>query len=95
MAGRIQCLARREGTSLNQTALKLLRKGVDLEEASEGKDTVGSSVGHLVGAWTQAERDEFDAALEEFEMLDASDRYGDLPSPRSRIRADYRQGYCR
>lgn len=74
LAGRIQCLTRRETTSLNQTALKLLRKGVGLKEASEGTDTVGSSVGNLIGAWTQAERGEFDAALEEFEMLDASDR---------------------
>ena len=59
LAGRIQCLARREGTSLNQTALKLRRKGVGLEEASEDTDTVGSSLDHLIGAWTQAERDEF------------------------------------
>ena len=69
LADRIQRLARREGTSLNQTVLKLLRKGVELEEASEGTDTVGSSLDHLMGAWTQAEADEFDAALEEFEMV--------------------------
>lgn len=59
---------------MNQTALRLLRKGAGLDEASEGTDSVGFSVGHLIAAWTQAERDKFDAALEEFEILDASDR---------------------
>ena len=71
LADRIRRLAKREGTSLNQTALKLLRKGVELEEASEGADTVGSSLDHLVGVWTRAEAEEFNAALEEFEMVDA------------------------
>ena len=74
LADRIKGLARREGTSLNQTALKLLRKGIGLEEASEGTDTVGSSLDHLIGTWTQAEADELDAALEVFEMGYASDR---------------------
>lgn len=74
LAGRIQCLARREGTSLSQNALKLHRKGVGLEEASEGTDTVRSSLDHLIGGWTQAERDEFDAALKAFEMVDVTVR---------------------
>lgn len=71
LADRIQGLARLEGNSLNQTVLKLLRKGVELEEASEGVNAVGSSLDHLIEKWTQAEADEFDAALEEFEIVDA------------------------
>ena len=71
LADRIKGLARREGTSLNQTALKLLRKGIGLEEASEGTDTVGSSLDHLIGTWTQAEAGELDLALEDFEVVDA------------------------
>lgn len=71
LADRVQRLARRERTSLNQAVLKLLRKGVELEEASEGANTLGSSLDHLIGAWTRGEADEFDAALKEFEMVDA------------------------
>jgi len=52
MADRIQRLARREGTSLNQTMLKLRHKGVDLEEALEGANTVESSLDHLIETWT-------------------------------------------
>lgn len=71
LADRIKDLARCEGTSLNQAALKLLRKGIGLEEASEGTDTVGSSLDHLIGTWTQAESEELDSALEDFEMVGA------------------------
>ncbi len=74
LTDRIKGLARRERNSLNQTVLKLLRKGVELEEASDVGNTVGSSLDHIIGAWTRGEADEFDAALEEFEMFDASDR---------------------
>lgn len=71
---RIKGLTRLEGTSLNQTVLKLLRKGVELENASEGANAVGSSLDHLIGAWTRGDADKFDAALEDFEMFDASVR---------------------
>ena len=71
LTNRKKGLARLEGISLNQTVLKLLRKGVELEEASEGANAVGSSLDHLIGVWTQAEADELDAALEDFEMVDA------------------------
>ena len=72
LADRIQSLARREGTSLNQTVLMLLRKGAGIEEASEGADRVGSSLDHLIGTWTQAEAEELDSALDDFEMVDAA-----------------------
>ena len=44
LTDRIIGLARLEGTSLNQTVLKLLRNGVELEEALEGANAVGSSL---------------------------------------------------
>lgn len=72
LAERIQRLAMREGKSLNQTVLKLLRKGAGLGERPGDADTVGSSMDHLIGTWTQAEADEMDAALEEFEKIDGS-----------------------
>lgn len=70
LARRIRLLAQRDGTSRNQTALKLLRKGAGLSEGSGGGDTVGSSLDHLIGRWSREEADEMEAAIEEFEVID-------------------------
>ena len=70
LAERIQRLAKRDGTSLNQAALKLLRKGAGLADPGQGRDTVGSSLDHLIGKWSEDEASELDAALEEFEVID-------------------------
>ena len=72
LAERIQRLAKREGTSLNQAALKLLRKGAGLADPAQKADTVGSSLDHLIGRWSDDEAAELDAALEEFETIDES-----------------------
>ncbi len=66
----LRCLAKREGISLNQAALKLMRKGAGLADGAERTDTIGSSLDHLMGTWTATEADEFDCALEEFETID-------------------------
>ena len=66
----IRRLAHRDGTSLNQAALKLLRKGAGLADPAKGPDTVGSSLDHLIGAWSRDEAAELDAALQEFEVID-------------------------
>lgn len=63
-------LARREGISLNQAALRLLRKGAGLADGSDGAETVGSSLDHLIGSWTTPEADAIDSALEDFETID-------------------------
>ena len=70
LAERIQRLAKRDGTSLNQAALKLLRKGAGLADPGQGPDTVGSSLDHLIGTWSEDEAAELDAALEELEVID-------------------------
>ena len=72
LADRMQQLAKGEGISLNQAALKLLRKGAGLTNGTGGADTVGSSLDHLIGTWTAAEADEMDSALKEFEVIDES-----------------------
>ena len=72
LADRIRRLAKRGGTSLNQAALKLLRKGAGLADPGQGPDTVGSSLDHLIGSWNDDEADELDAALEEFEVIDGA-----------------------
>ena len=70
LAERIQRLAKRDGTSLNQAALKLLRKGAGLADSGQRADTVGSSLDHLIGTWSDDEAAELDAALEEFKTID-------------------------
>ena len=64
LAERIQRLAKRDGTSLNQAAVKLLRKGAGLADPAQGPDTVGSSLDRLIGSWSDDEAAELDAALE-------------------------------
>ena len=70
LAERIQRLAKRDGTSLNQAALKLLRKGAGLADPAQKVDTVGASLDRLIGSWSDDEAAELDAALEEFEVID-------------------------
>ena len=70
LAERIQRLAKRDGTSLNQAALKLLRKGAGLADPAQKVDTVGASLDLLIGSWSDDEAAELDAALEEFEVID-------------------------
>ena len=70
LAERIRRLAKRDGTSLNQAALKLLRKGAGLADPAQKADTVGTSLDHLIGSWSDEEAAELDAALEAFEVVD-------------------------
>ena len=72
LAETIRRVAERDRTSLNKAALKLLRKGAGLTENRNQADTVGSSLDHLIGSWSRAEADEFDASLQEFEKIDES-----------------------
>ena len=65
-------LAKSEGISLNEAALKLLRSGAASAEVREHSDKVGSSFDHLIGLWTDQEADEFDAALQDMEIIDES-----------------------
>ena len=70
LSTRLRRLAKREGVSLNQAALKLLRKGAGLADGAARPDTVGTAWDHLIGTWSQVDADELQAALEEFETID-------------------------
>ena len=70
LSSAIQRLAKREGISLNQAALRLLRKGAGLADHGAGRAKVGSSLDHLIRVWTPEEADELDAALKEFDKID-------------------------
>ncbi len=69
LSDRLKGLAQREGISLNQAALRLLRKGAGLPETG---GPIGNSLDHLFGVWTAEEADEFDAAVAEFDTIDES-----------------------
>ena len=70
LSERIRRLAKRDGTSLNQAALKLLRKGAGLADPAQKADTIGSALDHLIGSWSDDEAAELDAVLQEFEVID-------------------------
>ena len=72
LSASLRCLAERDGTPLNQAALKLLRKGAGLAEEARGTDITGSALDHMIGTWTPSESDEMDSALREFETVDES-----------------------
>ena len=65
-------LAKSEGISLNEAALKLLSSGAASAEVRRHSDKVGSSFDHLIGLWTDQEAAEFDAALHDMEIIDES-----------------------
>lgn len=70
LANRIRRLANREGLSLNQAVLKLLRRGAGIGQGKGAADTVGASLDHLIGTWTPEEADEMDKALQSLAYID-------------------------
>lgn len=68
LATYIQDFARREGISLNHAAIRLLRRGAELDEDKPA--VVGSSLDHLTGIWSTEEADRIDQALEDFSRVD-------------------------
>ena len=76
------------GASLNRAAVKLLRRGVGPEGDGPRDNTVGSSLDHMIGTWSDAEADEFERALRHFETIDEAmwDAIGILrPNTRNHI----------
>ena len=65
-------LAKQEGISLNQAALRLLRKGAGITDSKGNPNAIGSSLDDLFGVWSRDEAESFDAALEVFETVDES-----------------------
>jgi len=70
LASRIRELARQEDISLNRAVIRLLRRGAGLGERDRGANTVGDSLDHLIGTWTEEEAAEMDSALEHLSRVD-------------------------
>ena len=69
---RIRELAKREGISLNRAVLRLIRKGAGLSSPGVAPDTIGSALDAHFGTWSDAEADEFEATLRDFDQIDES-----------------------
>jgi hypothetical protein len=69
LEARIRDLAEREGLSLNQAVLRLLRKGAGLEERPR-QDAVGSSLDALIGSWSEREAEEVDRYVRELDAVE-------------------------
>jgi predicted transcriptional regulator len=70
LAREIEELARREGISRNQAAVRLLRKGARLEEPDLARDAVGQSLDWFIGSWTREQARELEEAIADFEMVE-------------------------
>ncbi|HUP50128.1 MAG TPA: hypothetical protein VNA04_15185 [Thermoanaerobaculia bacterium] len=70
LAREIEDVARRERVSRNQAVLRLLRKGVGLDEPPVEKEVIGTSLDWFIGSWTEEEAREFDEAVADFETID-------------------------
>jgi len=70
LAREIDDLARREGISRNQAAVRLLRKGARIEEPDQARDAVGDSLDWFIGSWSDKQAKELEEAIADFEMVD-------------------------
>ncbi len=69
---RIREVARKERLSLNQAALKLLRRGAGLSPGEDVQPTIGHALDHLAGTWTEEEARQFEESVAVFETIDES-----------------------
>ncbi len=65
-------LARAEGISLNQAALRLMRRGAGLSTGAGDPATVGDSLDHVIGSWSDAEAEAFRESLRTLDTTDES-----------------------
>ena len=70
LATEIEGIAQREGLSLNQAAVRLLRKGAGLDQPRERAAAIGGSLDWFIGSWDEEEAKRFDAAVEDFDRID-------------------------
>ena len=70
LAREIERLAKQEGLSLNQAALKLLSRGAGLDKPAAAENVVGDSLDHLIGTWTDEEAAIIERATADFEHID-------------------------
>ena len=70
LAREIEDLARRDGISRNQAAVRLLRRGARLEEPAAPREAIGDSLDWFIGSWTSEQASELEQAVADFEVVD-------------------------
>jgi hypothetical protein len=85
VAEHLRELARREGLSLNQAVMKLLRRATGTDVGAGPTRGVGSALDDLAGTWSEDDAREFAAAVAPLERID-EDLWHDS-APRSRRRS--------
>jgi hypothetical protein len=71
LARRIREVAKREGLSLNQAAVMLLRRGAQAGARGARAVRIGDSLDNLIGTWSKQEEEEFLAVIRPLEKVDA------------------------
>jgi hypothetical protein len=66
----IRGLAKREGTSLSQAALTLIKRGAGLRQAKVNPNAIGNTYDDLIGTWSEKEAEAFDRAVAVFGAID-------------------------
>jgi hypothetical protein len=66
----IRALAKREGISLSQAALTLVKRGAGLARSKVNPNAIGSSYDDLIGTWSKKEADAFDRATRSLNVID-------------------------
>lgn len=69
---KIRGLARKDGISLSEAALRLIREGDRTSRWDEEADVVGSSLDRFFGTWTDEECREFMTALKDLDSFGES-----------------------
>jgi len=67
---RLRLEARNEGTSLNQAALRMLRRGAGLGDERTAPNAGGSALDHLIGTWSEADARTLREATAVFNRVD-------------------------
>lgn len=67
---RLRLEARSGGLSLNQAALRLLRRGAGLGGERSSPSAVGSALDHLIGTWSEADARSLQEATAVFDRVD-------------------------
>lgn len=58
------------GISLNQAVLRLLRRGVSMDETGSVSGKIGTALDAHIGTWTDEEAREFEESVRLFEGID-------------------------
>ena len=67
---RLRLEARSGGLSLNQAALRLLKRGAGLGGERSSPNAVGSALDHLIGTWSEADARSLREATAVFDRVD-------------------------